>query len=510
MKTKTKTKTKTTNAKIGRVGGDAGETRAIEVSFHPEDKDRVIDLLERFGGCEGDTAPEEAATRLASMAMFLSNIASGHLRARADGSDRELGMDFIVEGGLASADFDASVIATALWIQGRWERNLLHDPIPAIKGQPRNKNLVESQMHQHLHESFILPKHAVQRVFTSRMKEFKLQREIRQETATLGKEVQDPNAPAIVLMPDDMISSPLIMLRRTTLMREATEFPFFFLRVSGMASLQSRAARAHLGHFIVHSRVESPACLEKLRRNLSGIGERDMSGRSEGSPTVRVNQALCANSKVFDEAVAASRSQPGTVSGLLWLVDSSPGCELPAGVASSPAPNFHDVCMLEIMHRINFSDDHVHILEALNGRLAGWKEFLREQERHLPGIATTAWNLPVALCYGLEALLGHDAKMDGAEVIALAKWLVLRMSNRFAAAAPASQSDDTRLLAEKLAGKLMEHGPLSVRNLTRKCSRLKKDDCQRALGWLSEQGVADCKGSVWGIVCDADAMQERI
>lgn len=501
---------KTTNVKIRQMGKDAGESRAIEVSFQPEDKDRVLGLLGRFGGCEGDAAPEEAVTKLAAMAMFLSNIAAGHVLVRTDGMDRELGVDFVVEGSLASADFVASVITSAMWFQGRWERNLLHDPIPETKGQPQNKTLVESKTHQHKCESLMLPKAKAQMIFTRRMVEHVERSNARKAAATLGKGAQNPDAPALELMPDDGVSIPLILERRATLMREATEFPFFLLQDSATASLRRRTARAHLGHLIVHSRIESGACLEELRRSLSGIGEREISGRSQGLPTVRVNQALCANSKVFDKVVAAARSNTEKVSGLLWLVESSPGCELPTGMAVSPAPNFRYMCMLEIMRRINFSDDHIHDLKALDGRLAGWKGFLREQESHLPGIAATAWSLPVALCYGLEALLEHKSKMDGGEVIALAKWLVLRMSNRFAAATPGSHIDAIQVLAKKLAEKLLKKGPMIRRDLIRSCSKLKKDDCQRGLDWLKEQGIVNCEGDRWGIVCDEGTVLELI
>lgn len=503
-------KTKTTNTNIKRADKNGGETPAIEVSFRPADQDRVIRLLGRFGGCSGDTTSEEAATKLASKALFLSNIASGHMRARADGRDCELGMDFIVEGGMASADFVDSVIAPAAWIQARWERNLLHDPLPKATARPQHKTVMEVKMTQDGFDSMLTPVGRARRNFAKCQEAYCKQPLAKPDQATSGRVIPSSIQQDIQLMPNDMVSVPLILERRATLLREATEFPFFLSQPSGVASLRSRAARAHLGHLIVHSRLESPACLERLRRILSGAGERDMSGRSEGSPTVRLNQALCASSKVLDEALAAARNQPGKVAGHLWLVETSPGCGLPGGMTESPAFYFRIVCELKIMERINFADDRIHGLEALNGWLSDWRRFLREQERHLPGIAITAWNLPVALCYGLEALLGHDAKMDGGEVIALAKWLVLRMSNRFAAAAPGSHIDSVQVLAKELAEKLLRKGPTTRRDLLRSRSKLKMADCQPALDWLSEQGIVAYQGDRWGIVCDAKTVLELI
>ena len=500
-------KAKSKNAKTKRAGGNAGGTSAIEISHHPEDSDRVLNLLGRFGGCGGGATPEEAATKLASMAMFLGNIASGHMRARVDGMDCDLGMDFLVEGGMASADFVASVIAPASWLQGRWERNLLHDVIPQAAWKKGNTHLMEAEMDQDALDSFVLPLTTVRRHFAACQKAYA--KEV-SEGLPASAGASGLHGVPVKLMPADLVSMPLLTDRRTTLLREATEFPFFLFKMSGTARLRKCAARAHLGHLVVHTRVESPTCLAKLRRSLSEIGEGSLSGQPGGSPTVRVNQVLCANSEVLDRAIAAARRESGNVSGLLWLVESSPGCDLPAGMAASPPPDFYDICGRELRRRINFSDGFGHELKALDGRMAAWREFLREQDRHLPGIISTAWNLPVALCYGLEAMLKHESKMDGAEVIALAKWLVLRMSNRFAAAVHAGDSEAVRRLAGKLAGKLLEHGPLTPIQLTRRTSKLRVDGCLRALEWLSKEGVAASNGDTWSIVCDADAVRERI
>jgi len=503
-------KTKTTNTNIKRADKNGAETPAIEVSFRPADQDRVIRLLGRFGGCSGEATSEESVTALASMALLLSNIAAGHLLARADGRDRELGMDFVVEGGMASADFVASVIAPTLWFQTRWERNLLHDPPSEKKGQPVENTVMASKRKQSCFDSIMLPKGKVQMIFAEGVEQYEKGLRAGKEVATMGARARSEGSPSVELMPEDRISGVIILERRTTLLREVTEFPFFLFQTSGTSSLRSVAARAHLGHLIVHKLVESRTCLEKLGKSLSAIEEGDMSGRSERSPTIRVNQALCASSKVLNEVAAAARSQPEKISGLLWLVEASPGCELPAGAASSPAPNFRYMCMHEIKRRINFDDDHIHALPSLDGHLAEWRRFLREQERHLPGIAITAWNLPVALCYGLESLFKHESRMDGAEVIALAKWLVLRMSNRFAAAAPGSHIEGIQVLAKELAGKLLKKGPTTRRDLLRSRSKLKMADCQSALDWLSEQGIVDYQGDRWGIVCDAKTVLELI
>jgi hypothetical protein len=499
-------KKKSTNEAIKQVNKDSMGAQALEVSFPPEDQDRVLGLLRNFGG---DAVPEEAATRLSAMAMFLSNIASGHLTAEVGGVECEMGMDFLIEGGMAAADFSASVIAPALRVQDRWERNLLHDPIPEAPGQAGNKEGKDAKMWQDKFDSMLLPASRARLHFSVAQNAYRKQGS-EKTVADVAAEATNRKVSVRKLMPEDHVSIPLICDRRATLLREATGFPFFLSRASGMASLRRCAGRAHMGHLIVHSTVESPACLEKLRKNLAEIGERDTSKRSEGLPSVRMNLALSAASGTLDEVLAATRNRAANACKLLWLAESSPGCELPEENLSPAKFSFRRVCEVEIMRRINLEDEAVHKLDALDGHIVKWKAFLREREMHLPGIAATAWNLPVALCYGLEALLGHHQKMDGAEVIAFAKWLVIRMCNRFATMAPGDRSEDVRRLAGKLAGKLLKHGPMTERDLTRRCHDLKSDKRQLALGWLSEQGVAACENDVWGVVCDADVLQQRI
>jgi hypothetical protein len=51
---------------------------------------------------------------------------------------------------------------------------------------------------------------------------------------------------------------------------------------------------------------------------------------------------------------------------------------------------------------------------------------------------------------------------------------------------------------------------MTERELSRCCHKLKKDQSQPVLNWLSEQGVAACEDGVWGVVCDADVLQQRI
>lgn len=118
----------------------------------------------------------------------------------------------------------------------------------------------------------------------------------------------------------------------------------------------------------------------------------------------------------------------------------------------------------------------------------------------MPGISRVVYNLPVALGYGLMSLHLHKKEIDGSEVMAWAKWLVLRMSNRVAAALATGKDSRAEHLAMKIVEKLTTEGPMKVRDLSRRINRLKAVDCRKALNLLAEQGIAGQQDGVWGIL----------
>jgi hypothetical protein len=116
---------------------------SIELAGSPDDATHVIRLVRRFRVCRRGDVPEEAAVRLASLALVLANIAAGHLRGRAEGHEYDLGVDFVVEGGMAAENFASSVIGPVDWIQARWERNLLHDVTSGAQGRKAKRDRVK-------------------------------------------------------------------------------------------------------------------------------------------------------------------------------------------------------------------------------------------------------------------------------------------------------------------------------------------------------------------------------
>lgn len=493
---------------------------SIEIHSKPEDMVKVKELVSRFGVCREDDSPEEAANRLASMALALANIAAGHLRGRADGVECDLGLDFVVEGGFAAAEFSSTVIGPVSWIQDRWERNLLHDVVPDAPGRERMDHLAMEKTAQDGYDSVTLPASRARRLFLqSQQEHFNRNRgKAGNPDGPDAVSVDDPNSAGQktrsgMLMPTDLITAPLLKWRRPTLCREAMEHPVIFSGTATPAGLQSRAARAHLGHLLVHSQIDSADSLEKVRKTLVEFTDRRISGRPEGLPPVRTGLMLCAGADLLDEAVAAGPEQLRGVSSLLWLVESAPGGDLSGpveGMTAGDAPDFRQACEREIRRRINFTDEDVHDLDALKGRMAAWRSFLREREWHHPGIAATAGNLPLALCFGLQALRHPTCTVDGDEVLALAQWLILRMCNRINMAAANGRDYRTERLATKLAKKLVKYGPMNVRGLMRKSSKMSAGDCRKGLALLADREIAVEQDGVWGIRGDTPLVLELI
>ncbi len=490
---------------------------AIELSHSPEDGARVLRLVNRFGIRRPDDSAEEAANRLASMALVLANIAAGHGRGQTDGSRPGLGVDFVVEGGFAGSDFVTSVINPVAWIQDRWERNILHDVAPDLQGRDKKDAFVREKKLQEMSDSLLMPASAARRQFNNSQREYCKQSTM-EEALTgdpLGGDGEpDGESPATrngkpksdILMPEDMVSWPLTVWRRATLGREALEYPVIFCRTVEPAALQGLADRAHLGHLLVHSRIDSGTALEKLWKTLTKFGERGTFGRADGPVRVRANLALCVDTGLLEEALATHRDRLRSVSRMLWLVESAPGCDLSGKTDLKPDKSgwsFASACERQIRQRINFDDEDTYGMDYLNGRMPWWRSFLRERERHLPGISATALNLPAALCYGLAEMPRVRDFVDADELIAFAKWLVLRMVNRIAVAAAAGQDHEIERQAARVAEKLATDGPMKVRDLQRKGLRLTAGECRTALEWLAEHRIAAERNGIWGILSDS-------
>lgn len=463
----------------------------------------ISSVLNRFGACREDEAPQEAATRLASMALMLANIASGYLRMRADGIVCDPGVDFIIEGSMASAEFVESVIGPVSWVQDRLERNLLYDVVAETPRPKRESHIAELKRLENMEDCIALP-------VPSMRKKMTLNRITHREALEELDKQKRLDANIIKATYEDVMSQNrikasmvLALSRQSTFLREVLEYPIFFTQTSSAAGFRHRTIRAHLGHQIVHAEIETAACIGKLRKQLAEWRKHESTGCSEGAPRVRANLALCSARRVLDEAVAADPQRQGIPYRLLWLVESAPGCDLSddAGrISENPAPNFTKACEDQIIRRIAFSENHVCELKELDGMLGKWRTFLRRQDQHQPGIAATVGNLPQALCYGFIALCHGKIEIKGDEVIAFAKWLVVRMNNRIAVASVAGIDGKIERLASKVAEKLAANGPMKVRDLIRKCSRLNAEDCRAALDLLLERGMVSMQDGVWEMI----------
>lgn len=486
------------------------EPSVIELQ-DPDNAGQVMRLIQRMEIRREDDTPEESAIRMSAMALMLSNIAAPHLVAKVGDCELDLGVGFAVEGGFLRSDIEATVIEPAFRIQQLWERNLVHEGIAGDDAPKENT--------QQFYDRLLLPAHRVKalfmhqqkkRILTDRMSiqaEEKAQGEGNKKTSNT---TDDPKLGMIQGECDFMI----LRTREQTRYREVLDYRVFIAEGNNASGLEKRAVQAHLGRFVMNLRIDTPECLARAGRILADYTRHRNIRRGEATLMLRADPVVTVGPNVLSQSMSPDRNHPPAITGLLWLVESAVGCDLPESKVrerfKAPTSNFQTSCELEIGRRINFTDARTHELPEMEDHLGEWRQFLREREQKFPGIAAAIGNLPVALCYGLESLRLHQYPMDGGEVLALAKWLVIRMCNRFAVATTDERPTRVQQLASKLAGKLLEHGPLTVRELTRKCSRLKADDCQDALQWLADRRIAAVEGTHWGIKAKSKAVRELL
>jgi len=509
------------------------EQPVIEMPANPDDGEMVVRLLRRFGAQQAGDSQEEAATRLASMALILSNIAAAHRVVRVDNNEADMGVGFAVEGGLLAADFAMSVMEPALRLQERWERNLLHDVEAESTFFKGKRQPSKEELQQRSLDKCLLPLPRARTLFkVARRQLLEAATPSRPgppsnpsvgssapsampDAAPLHSQDKSPDedaewAETVRQIPEGYIGFMLIEFRRQTCYREMLDFPVCVTEVSGIRDLDARATRAHLGRVLAYARIDTAEKLEAAGTSLVESACRRTVLWKGGARTVRIDPVLCVGSGVIDQAIASGRVRPGMFKQTLWLVESTIGGELPelpesTEESNSKARNYPTAFENELRKRMHFKDEKTHDLPALDGKLAEWRNFLRERERHFPGIALAAGNLPHALCYGLESLGGNRMAVDGDEVIAFAKWLVLRMVNRLAEASGSHDSIDLESLAEEILRKFTQHGPMTVRDLVRKFSRLPTSKCQEALLLLEARNIAAKDQNVWGILADCSS-----
>lgn len=512
------------------------ERTAIEMPADPNDGASVMRLLSRFEINQGGVTQEEAATLLASMALTLSNIAAAHLVARVDKMEADIGVGFAVEGGMLNVDFAMSVLDPALRQQDRWERNLLHDVDTQSTWHKLNPTPSEAEKQLRTLERTLLPLPQARKVFkvaqeqhieALRTSETQKRTESSRTTNASAQQHQAQHSTdfqnkksayqavfneKVRRISKDRIGLHLLANRNTTIYREILNFPLCITEVSGIRDLDGRVSRAHLGRALVSVRIDSVEMLEKIGLSLlQSSGRRNVVCGGE-SRSVRIDHLFQMGSGVINDVLSIGGERSRILNRILWLVESTTGGDLPEEPESAVDGNrisidFPSAFQDELRKRMHFTNRDVHELPALDGKLKEWRAFLRERERHFPGIALVAGNLPQALCYGLESLGNMESELDGDEVLAYARWLVLRMLNRQAVVSNAHVSSELEQLAGKVAYKLAEHGPMTVRGIVRKFPKLPTRKCREALCLLEERSIAAMEHDVWGILGDSSAAQ---
>jgi hypothetical protein len=545
-----------TTTKIAPVNHAPKYEPVIELANDPEEALTVSRLVTYCGVGREDDTPEESATRLAAMALILSNIAAAHLVAVVDGEEADLGVGFAIEGGFLAADIEESVIAYAYRYQERWERTLMHTVDSDMPGHSRYNKLIKKNTPDFC-DALLLPGPRLRRKYATKQMQV-MQATVDKAEAAKGKGDAlatkpkgtganiTPQQPAVqpqaaspgqsadtqegqnamcsaeldlllsALSPNglDIVNS-IVPRRDTTNLREALGYRVFLADATTTTGLEKRVMQAHLGRFMIHSSIASYDALERTGKTLEEFKHHRNIVRGDATLTLRADPVLCVGSGVLNEAIMRGTHRNPGLNRLLWLVESAPGCDLPdtrkTGLKYTNAlQNFSLALDLAMRRRIDFSATYTQALPALDGELTSWRKFLREHERNSPGITSAVGNLPFALFYGLGSMVSNSATLYGNDVVVFAKWLVMRMVNRLATATSQGQRSGIERLAARLANKLLSEGPMTVRDLTRKVSKLKSGECRQALEWLASRQIAAQKGNQWGILGDATTVMALV
>lgn len=227
-------------------------------------------------------------------------------------------------------------------------------------------------------------------------------------------------------------------------------------------------------------------------------------GLSRASGTERMAN-LC--SALMDGRLADGEGGK-TVRGNLIITDANAGPEVPGlGDMRSPLADISQKYSSAVARAFGKRLDHkttystLHELDIRDAQLR-WGVFLQSMEQSLPGISGAARTLLATLVFGALELLtspGQQAKdvtrsLKGIE--AFARFLVRRMANyRNVITYSAKQERNDELKIGIL--RKLEDGPHTVRELTRRFSRLTAEPCRKLLNELREAGKVRVSDGEW-------------
>ncbi len=290
------------------------------------------------------------------------------------------------------------------------------------------------------------------------------------------------------------------------LQREIRNRPNVVIADSNPGRIHKLLPASHLGKPLVVCSVRNLSHARELEEVFHDVT--DGASLGPGGTTVRGMLVGTISPGTHAEAAASGDENLSWMAGTLWLVDGSDADDTrKPGAMPKPLDRIHHRVQKAMRdawgRRLNFGPDQPKPLKRdLGGAHERWAKFLRDAEPHCPGITRAAGGLLTTLVYGILRLLPtyelpSGFKFQLADVEAFARTLVRRMIEVRATLAGDGQRLRRHRLALCLAGKLVDHGPATWRELSRRIHRITRQETLEALEHLEANGVARRDGKIW-------------
>jgi hypothetical protein len=437
----------------------------------PEANRHLNELLHIFGTASlGEGDPVAGANLLAAMAASIANISPPGSGLQApDGETLETGASLLVSGGHSTSIVDEKILS-------------------GLGGRQNNLN---SHLRSHVRNHPDKPKAAGNFEAEAR--------------TTFMDRYGSPTLEGLYA-PGDLhclgVAGPwgaVIRQPATTDFEELRDRHVVFAAKGATGNLTDLIDHAHHGRPCLHVELDNAPHFSRVARQcLDVMDGRGSSGLS--SQIVRGTVIITDPSGILGEVMRAEGVAGLLASRVVWLVDGNAGPEpvepsTPTDLVTLDSPGFRYKAAMEqawgsrLDHRKPgpvLIDCNFHSLQAK------WIAFLKTQEAAVPGITGTARNLLATLAFGLVQMMNasrlpNNFKWCLPQIEALARFLVHRMANARAAMLYSAQSARKLMLEEQILRKL-GNDRLTVRDITRRFSRLPAEQCRELLLDLEAAG----------------------
>lgn len=280
----------------------------------------------------------------------------------------------------------------------------------------------------------------------------------------------------------------------------------FFTVATSPRDLKCRLAGIHQGRSLVHLGISRSTELRGFGETIEAL----LDGRlTEPADHETISGQVIATdpSNVLCDATNHTQENMTWSERAVWLSDSSAGPELPEQPSWETIPTgectrtrFRMALGRGLARRLGGEAMPPQICKApLTDAQRRWTAFLKEWEKHLPGISGAARNLLATLAFGLLVLshtkAGQSVKVSVVGIEAFARFLILRMANARAASLHAEVEYKRRSQIVRIFHKLGDV-PLDARRIYQHLN-LRADDCRECLRWLSDAELAVDTGQGW-------------